>query len=421
MQTTTTAYVPQLEDIQQAGQRLNGVITPTPLMPNLTYSEKYQASVFFKREDLQVVRSYKIRGAHNKISSLPEQERERGVVCASAGNHAQGVAYSCHILKVKATIFMPTPTPKQKVKQVRFFGKEYVDVVLAGDSFDDAYHLAKEHSSKEKILFIHPFDDEKVIEGQSTVGLEILDSSKYQIDYLFLPVGGGGLSAGVSSVFRLLSPETKIIGVEPEGAPAMKKSIDKGKRVTLKTIDKFVDGAAVQRVGEKTFRICNENLDQVVTVSEGLICTTILDLYNREAIVVEPAGAMSVAALEQFAGEIMGKHVVCVLSGGNNDISRTEEIRERSLLYEGLKHYFIVRFPQRAGALKEFLTEVLGPADDIVHFEYTKKNSREKGPALIGIEHQRKEDFEPLRQRMADKNFAAEYLNEKPDLFNYII
>ena len=177
----------------------------------------------------------------------------------------------------------------------------------------------------------------------------------------------------------------------------------------------------MQRVGEKTFRICNENLDQVVTVSEGLICTTILDLYNREAIVVEPAGAMSVAALEQFAGEIMGKHVVCVLSGGNNDISRTEEIRERSLLYEGLKHYFIVRFPQRAGALKEFLTEVLGPADDIVHFEYTKKNSREKGPALIGIEHQRKEDFEPLRQRMADKNFAAEYLNEKPDLFNYII
>ena len=418
MQTT---YVPQLKDIQQVRQRLNGVITQTPLMPNLTYSEKYQASVFFKREDLQVVRSYKIRGAHNKISSLPEQERQRGVVCASAGNHAQGVAYSCHILRVKATIFMPTTTPKQKVQQVRFFGKEYVEVVLVGDSFDDAYHLAKEYSSKENILFIHPFDDERVIEGQGTVGLEILDSSKSQIDYLFLPVGGGGLSAGVSSVFRLLSPDTKIIGVEPEGAPAMKKSIDAGKRVTLKTIDKFVDGAAVQSVGEKTFRICCENLDRVVTVSEGLICTTILDLYNREAIVVEPAGAMSVAALEQFAGEIMGRHVVCVLSGGNNDISRTEEIRERSLLYEGLKHYFIVRFPQRAGALKEFLTEVLGPADDIVHFEYTKKNSREKGPALIGIEHQRKEDFEPLRQRMADKNFAAEYLNEKPDLFNYII
>ena len=418
MQTT---YVPQLKDIQQVRQRLNGVITRTPLMPNLTYSEKYQASVFFKREDLQVVRSYKIRGAHNKISSLPEQQRQRGVVCASAGNHAQGVAYSCHILKVKATIFMPTTTPKQKVEQVRFFGKEYVEVVLVGDSFDDAYHLAKEYSSKEKVSFIHPFDDERVIEGQGTVGLEILDSSKSQIDYLFLPVGGGGLSAGVSSVFRLLSPDTKIIGVEPEGAPAMKKSIDAGKRVTLKTIDKFVDGAAVQSVGEKAFRICCENLDRVVTVSEGLICTTILDLYNREAIVVEPAGAMSVAALQQFAGEIMGKHVVCVLSGGNNDISRTEEIRERSLLYEGLKHYFIVRFPQRAGALKEFLTEVLGPADDIVHFEYTKKNSREKGPALIGIEHQRKEDFEPLRQRMAEKNFAAEYLNEKPDLFNYII
>ena len=418
---TTTTYIPQLKDIQQARQRLSGVVTQTPLMPNLTYSEKYQANVLFKREDLQVVRSYKIRGAHNKISGLSEAEKKRGVVCASAGNHAQGVAYSCHILQVNATIYMPAPTPKQKVEQVRFFGKEHVEVVLIGDTFDDAYHLAKEYSSKENSLFIHPFDDKEVIEGQGTVGLEILDSSKSRIDYLFLPVGGGGLSAGVSSVFRLLSPDTKIIGVEPEGAPAMKKSIAAGKNTTLPQIDKFVDGAAVQRVGEKTFEICKENLDKVVTVSEGLICSTILNLYNREAIVVEPAGALSVAALEQYAEEIEGKNVVCVLSGSNNDISRTEEIRERSLLHEGLKHYFIVRFPQRAGALKEFLVEVLGPDDDIVHFEYTKKTAREKGPALIGIEHQRKEDFEPLRQRMAAKNFNAEYLNEKPDLFGYII
>lgn len=390
-------------------------------MPNLTFSEKYQANVLFKREDLQVVRSYKIRGAHNKIGGLSTEEQSRGVVCASAGNHAQGVAYSCQILGVQATIFMPAPTPKQKVEQVRFFGKEFVDVVLLGDTFDDAYHLAKDYSTKERSLFIHPFDDEQVIEGQGTVGLEILDASKSPVDYLFLPVGGGGLSSGVSTVFKQLSPDTKIIGVEPEGAPAMQRSYESGINVVLDKIDKFVDGAAVQSVGEKTLQICLQNLDQVVTVPEGLICSTMLSLYNRDAIVVEPAGALSLAALEQFAEDIKGKTVVCVLSGSNNDISRTEEIRERALLYEGLKHYFIVRFPQRAGALKEFLVEVLGPEDDIVHFEYTKKTSREKGPALIGIEHQKKEDFEPLRRRMAEKNFNAEYLNEMPDLFGYII
>lgn len=420
MQTTTT-YIPELKQIEEARHRLNSVVLQTPLMPNLTFSEKYQANILFKREDLQVVRSYKIRGAHNKISGLTAEERERGVVCASAGNHAQGVAYSCQILGVKATIYMPAPTPKQKVEQVRFFGKEYVEVVLLGDTFDDAYELAKEYSSKERSKFIHPFDDKKVIEGQGTVGLEILDESKSAIDYLFLPVGGGGLSAGVSSVFRQLSPATKIIGVEPAGAPAMKRSIESGENITLEKIDKFVDGAAVQRVGEMTLQICMQNLDEVVTVPEGLICSTMLDLYNRDAIVVEPAGALSVAALEQFAEEIKGKNVVCVLSGSNNDISRTEEIRERSLLYEGLKHYFIVSFPQRAGALREFLVEVLGPEDDIVHFEYSKKTSREKGPALIGIEHQCKEDFEPLLKRMEEKNFTAEYLNEKPDLFGYII
>lgn len=420
MQTKTT-YQPRLEDIEKAQQRLKGVVAETPLMLNRNFSEKYKATILFKREDLQVVRSYKIRGAYNKISGLTKTEQERGVVCASAGNHAQGVAYSCQLLGVKATIFMPAPTPKQKVDQVRFFGREFVDVILLGDTFDDAYHLAIDYSSKRKSIFIHPFDDKEVIEGQGTVGVEILDASKNQIDYLFLPIGGGGLSSGVSSVFKTLSPRTKIIGVEPAGAPAMQQSIKAGENITLKHIDKFVDGAAVQRVGEKTFEICRQNLDQVVTVPEGLICSTMLSLYNRDAIVVEPAGALSLAALEQFKEEIKGKNVVCVLSGSNNDISRTEEIRERAVLYEGLKHYFIVRFPQRAGALKEFLVEVLGPDDDIVHFEYTKKTSREKGPALIGIEHQRKEDAEPLRRRMKEKNFTAEYLNERPDLFGYII
>ncbi len=419
MQTTT--YIPNLKDIMAAQQRLKDVVVQTPLMPNLTASDKYDAEVLFKREDLQVVRSYKIRGAFNKISQLSTEQRKAGVVCASAGNHAQGVAHSCAQLGVKATIFMPSPTPKQKVEQVKFFGKDQVEVVLLGDTFDDAYDLAIEYSTKNGSEFIHPFDNEEVIEGQGTVGLEVVYDAIKPIDYLFLPIGGGGLSAGVSAVFKELSPNTKIIGVEPEGAPAMKRSLELGVNTKMQEIDKFVDGAAVQKVGDLTFGICAEFLDQVVTVPEGLICSTMLDLYNRDAIVVEPAGALSLAALEQFKNEIKGKRVVCVLSGSNNDISRTEEIRERALLHEGLKHFFIVRFPQRAGALKEFLVEVLGPNDDIVHFEYTKKTSREKGPALIGIEHQFKDDFEPLLQRMKDKNFNVEYLNEHSDLFSYII
>lgn len=418
---TTTFYKPQLADIQKAQQTLQGVVQKTPLMSNLSFSERFEANIQFKREDLQVVRSYKIRGAHNRISQLNHTQKENGVVCASAGNHAQGVAYSCRMLEVNATIFMPAPTPKQKVDQVKFFGKSWVDVVLIGDTFDDAYHLAQEFCEKQKASFIHPFDDEQVIEGQGTVGLEILADAGEPIDYLFLPVGGGGLSAGVSTVFRQLSPNTKIIGVEPEGAPAMQKSLEAGENVVLKDIDKFVDGAAVQAVGARTFQICKQNLDQVITVPEGLVCSTILDLYNREAIVVEPAGALSVAALNLHKDEIKGKNVVCVLSGSNNDISRTEEIRERSLLYEGLKHYFIVRFPQRAGALREFLVEVLGPNDDIVHFEYTKKTAREKGPALIGIEHLKKEDFEPLLERMKSRNYQVEYLNEQPNLFGFIL
>lgn len=412
---------PSIAQFQLARLGLKGVATQTPLMENLNLSDRHQAKILLKREDLQVVRSYKIRGAYNKISSLTSDQLTNGVVCASAGNHAQGVAYSCRKLGIQGTIFMPNPTPRQKVTQVEMFGKDYIKVVLTGDSFDDSYQEAmvfcKDHQSE----FIHPFDDLKVIEGQGTVGLEILEDSQDQIDFLFVPVGGGGLSAGVSAVFKQLSPHTKVIGVEPAGAPAMKASIEKGENVTLDKIDKFVDGAAVKRVGDLTFAICNELLDEVVTVPEGKICGTILKLYNEEAIVAEPAGALTIAALDQFKDQIKGKNVVCVVSGSNNDITRTEEIKERSLLYEGLKHYFIVRFPQRAGALKEFLTEVLGPKDDITHFEYSKKNSREKGPALVGIELQDPSDYEDLVDRMKNKGFAYEYINDQEDLFQYLI
>jgi threonine dehydratase len=410
-----------LESVQQANERLKGVVNRTPLMQNLNLSTQFQANILLKREDLQVVRSYKVRGAYNKMCGLPPETLVNGVVCASAGNHAQGVAYACRKLSIPGTIFMPITTPNQKVRQVRMFGKEYVEVVLIGDTFDDSFRAASEYCTTHKKCFIHPFNDPEVIAGQGTVGLEMLADAEEPIDYLILPIGGGGLASGVSSVFRQLSPNTKIIGVEPAGAPAMYESIQKGYPVTLEEIDKFVDGAAVKRVGDLTFQICRELLDRVVLVPEGKVCSTILQLYNEEAIVVEPAGALSIAALDGLADEIKGKNVVCVVSGSNNDITRTQEIKERSLLYEGLKHYFLIRFAQRAGALREFLVDVLGPNDDIAHFEYSKKNSREKGPALVGIELQSRDDFARLIQRMNDKKVTYEYLNDRQDLFQYLI
>ena len=416
-----TIYFPKVQQIQNANQKLKSVVLHTPLARNINLSDEYEAAIMLKREDLQIVRSYKIRGAYNKITSLSPGELKNGVVCASAGNHAQGVAYSCNKLGIKGTIFMPSPTPSQKVKQVKMFGKEHVNIILHGDTFDDAYKKSIEFCETSKAVFIHPFDDEKVIEGQATIGLEILQDTNRHIDYLFLPIGGGGLAAGVASLFKTLSPETKIIGVEPEGAPAMKRSLEAAMIVELATIDKFVDGAAVQRVGDLTFPICKKLLDDVITVPEGKVCTTILRLYNEDAIVVEPAGALSITALDAYREQIRGKQVVCIVSGSNNDITRTEEIKERSLLYEGLKHYFIVRFPQRAGALREFLNEVLGPEDDIAHFEYTKKNSRERGPAVIGIEVKQREDFTHLLKRMETKGIVYEYLNDNPDLFQVII
>jgi threonine dehydratase len=316
---------------------------------------------------------------------------------------------------------MPNPTPQQKIKQVKMFGKSFVNVVLTGDTFDDAYNEAIKFCEENNSVFVHPFDDEKVIEGQGTVGVEILEDAREQIDYMFIPVGGGGLSAGVGAYFKQLSPETKIIGVEPEGAPAMLKALEFGEVVTLDKINKFVDGAAVKRVGNRTFEICRQILSGVTLVPEGKVCTTILQLYNEDAIVVEPAGALSIAALDFHKEEIKGKTVVCIVSGSNNDITRMEEIKERSMLYEGLKHYFIVNFPQRSGALREFLNDVLGPNDDITHFEYTKKNNRERGPALIGIEVNTKEDYESLLGRMNERKIVYQLINERPDLFSLLI
>lgn len=414
-------WKPSVESINNTYERLKEVVLHTPLTHNLNVSNQHNANIYLKREDLQVVRSYKLRGAYNKISSLEKSKLDNGIVCASAGNHAQGVAFSCNALEIKGRIYMPITTPKQKIHQVEMFGRDFVEVVLSGDTFDDAYAEALIYSQSNKASFIPPFDDQKVIEGQGTVGKEIMDDASFEIDYVLLPIGGGGLAAGVSAYIKGVSPSTKIIGVEPDGAPSMKVSLENGENTTLDTISKFVDGAAVKRVGDLNFGICKTTLDKVITVPENKICSTILKLYNQDAIVVEPAGALTLSALDLLQDEIEGKNVVCVVSGSNNDITRMEEIKERAMLYEGLLHYFVVSFPQRAGALREFLTDVLGPNDDIVHFEYSKKNARSSGPAVVGLELKSAQDFDGLVQRMKAGGFFTEYLNENPELFQYMV
>jgi len=416
-----TTIMSLFNEVLNAKKQLEDVVAATPLTQNLNLSDEFEATVLLKREDLQIVRSYKIRGAYNKISSLNEKEKANGIVCASAGNHAQGVAYSCNLLQINGKIYMPKTTPKQKVKQVQLFGKSFVEIVLTGDTFDDAYASATADAIKNHKTFIHPFDDEKVIAGQGTVGLEILESFKEPIDYVFVPIGGGGLASGLSEVFRHLSPNTKIIGVEPKGAPSMKTSIEENKNTALKTIDKFVDGAAVKQVGDKTFEICRYNLEDIILVPEGKVCTTILRLYNEEAMVVEPAGALTIAALDFYKDKIKDKNVVCIVSGSNNDIERTAEIKERSLLYEGLMHYFMIQFPQRPGALKEFVNNILGPDDDITYFQFAKKNSREVGSVVVGLELKNKNDIMPIKLKMTENGFEFQYLNDNQDLFTQLI
>ena len=410
-----------LEDIIKAGQALKGIINKTPLQRNDILSEKYNCNLYLKREDLQVVRSFKIRGAYNLIQSIPSDQLTNGVVCASAGNHAQGVAYSCKALGIPGKIYMPSTTPRQKISQVKRFGGDFVEVVLTGDTFDDAFYEAKVHCETESKYFIHPFDDPLVIAGQGTIAIEILNDLENPVDYVFGAIGGGGMMSGVGTYIKRLSPTTKIIGVEPCGACSMKQSLDINEVVTLDKIDKFVDGAAVKRVGDLTFEICQEVLDDLLVVSEGKVCTTILEMYNENAIVVEPAGALPIAALDGYRDQIKGKTIVCIISGGNNDIERTPEIKERSLLDQGLKHYFIINFPQRPGALKEFVVDVLGPNDDITRFEYTQVNNKENGPTLVGIELTRKEDYQTLIEKMDKKGIQYTIINENQELFNLLI
>ncbi len=413
--------LPELQSIYEAKRVINNIIEQTPLIQNFNLSEYYQANIFFKREDLQKTRSYKLRGAYHKISKLNKEQRQKGIVCASAGNHAQGVALSCYELGINGKIYMPVTTPKQKIRQVKMHGKNKVNVVLQGDTFDAAKEAALADCNKNGLVFIPPFDDTNIIEGQATIGLEILENMNEPIDYLIVPIGGGGLVSGLITVFSQISPNTNIIGVEPEGAPSMKAAIEAGKVVELENINTFVDGAAVKSIGQLPFEISRKALGEIVLVPEGKICTTILNLYNEEAIVVEPAGALSISALDYLSDKIKGKNVVCIVSGGNNDIIRMEEIKERSMLFESLKHFFLISFPQRPGALKEFVAEILGETDDIVHFEYKKKNNRTEGPALVGIVVQKPEDSQQLIERMKARKIKFEYLNDQSDIFHYIL
>ena len=411
-------------DVEQAYSVLKDVVVRTPLDFNRYLSERYGASIYIKRENEQRVRSFKIRGAYYAISQLTDVDKANGVVCASAGNHAQGVAYTCKEMQIPATIFMPITTPQQKIGQVKFFGGEFVEIRLVGDTFDESATAAMKYTKETGKTFIDPFDDPNVQAGQGTVAYEILEEAEEQsvsFDQLLVPVGGGGLIAGVSAYLKDQAPEIKIVGVEASGARSMKAAFDKGHPVKLEHIDKFADGIAVQKVGKTTYEVARKNVDQLIAVDEGRISETILDLYSKLGIVAEPAGAATIAALEVLKDQIKGQTICCIISGGNNDISRMPEMEERALIYEGIKHYFVVNFPQRPGALREFVNHILGPNDDITRFEYIKRANKGTGPVLIGIALGDKRDYAEFIARL--EQFDPQYINlhENDSLYKMLV
>ena len=412
------------KNIVDAHKVLKSVVEKTPLDFDRYLSEKYGATIYLKRENMQKVRSFKIRGAYYAISQLSVEEKKRGVVCASAGNHAQGVAYTCNEMKIPATIFMPVTTPQQKIGQVQFFGGSFVNIQLVGDTFDASAQAAQDFTKAEGMTFIDPFDDDNVQAGQGTVAYEIYEQAQEEgvsFDQIFVPVGGGGLISGVSAYIKDVSPEIEVIGVEASGARSMRAAFDKGYPVKLENIDKFADGIAVQKVGQRTYEVARKYVDKLIGVDEGLISETLIDMYSKQGIIAEPAGAASIAALEVMKDDIKGKTVVCIISGGNNDINRMQEMEERALIYDGVKHYFVVNFPQRPGALREFVNDILGPKDDITRFEYIKRANKGKGPVLIGITLDDKNDYAALLERLAqfDPNYINLHGNES--LYNMLV
>jgi len=410
-----------LADVRAAADRLAPLGVVTPLQRSERLSERFGADVHLKREDLQAVRSYKIRGAYNFIAAQPEGALAAGVVCASAGNHAQGVAWSCRHLQVPGVVFLPRRTPRQKVARIRALAGDLVDVRFAGDSFDDAYAAALGHSADTGAVVVPTFDHPLTVAGQGTIALELVDQLGHPPAMVVVPIGGGGLVSGVAVALAGLDAPTRVVGVQPAGAPAMLRSVEAGHPLVIDIVDDFVDGAVVRRPGDLTLGIVRDLVPDIRVVEEGRVCTEQLALYQDDGIVAEPAGALAIAALDLVAEEIVGGEVVCILSGGNNDVARYGEIIERSLVHQGLKHYFIVAFPQQPGALRRFLDDCLGPSDDIVLFEYIKKNDREFGPALVGVELSDRHDLEPLLERIALSGLDVQRVPPDSAVFHLLV
>ena len=409
------------EDVDEAAGRLSQAIRPSPLMRSERLSDRSGLDVWLKREDLQPVRSYKVRGAYNLISQLTAEQRAPGVVCASAGNHAQGVAFACARTDVGARIYLPRTTPRQKRERVAELGGPSVQVIIEGDTYDDAAGAAAADAARTGAALIPAFNDLRTIVGQGTVVREAVQQLGRAPDAVLVPVGGGGLIAGAITFLSERHPEVSVIGVEPAGARSMAAALEAGAPVELATVDPFIDGAAVRRVGDLTFDIVQKGAPLMLAVPEGQVCVEMLSMYQRDGIIAEPAGALAAAAVGAGLGLRGGSTVVCVLSGGNNDVSRYAEILERALVHEGRKHYFLVDFPQEPGALRRFLDDVLGPEDDITLFEYVKRSNRETGPALVGIELGSPDDLGPLLDRMADAPPSIERLPPDSPMFRFLL
>ncbi len=414
-----TAFV---EAAQRATECMRTVFPPTPLLRNDHLSERFGADIFLKREDLSPVRSYKIRGAFNAMrKSLQANPEQRHFVCASAGNHAQGVAFACRHFGVHGTVFMPVTTPQQKIMKTRSFGGDQITIQLIGDIFDQSLAAAQAHCAQQQAHFLSPFDDGDVIEGQASVAVEMLEQLDRAPDLVILPVGGGGLSAGVTRYLQEYGAHSALRYVEPQGGASLKAALAQGAPVTLDKIDSFVDGASVARIGDRTFRnLRSVDKAHVLTAPENRICITMLEMLNVEGIVLEPAGALSIDVLPEIADMIAGKSVVCLTSGGNFDFERLPEVKERAMRHAGTKKYMILRLPQRPGALRDFL-EILGPEDDIARFEYLKKTARNFGTVLIGIETARPENFETLYARMLSAGFRFTDITEDDVIADLVI
>lgn len=413
-----------IEGVRRAGEAHQSEIARTPLQLNAYLSDKYGAEIYLKREDLTPVRSYKMRGAYNFFRKAIENHSGRDVkfVCASAGNHAQGFAYACQYFGVKGVIFMPVTTPQQKIQKTRVFGGEWVEIKIFGDFFDHCYKAAIAYAEAEGALMVPPFDHEDIIEGQATVGLEVLEQINGPIDLMVLPVGGGGLAAGITKVFKALSPDTHLIYAQPSGAPSFKESLQQGERVLLPRVDNFVDGAAVGQMGELNFEILKSvDPDDVMLISEDGLCETLIEMLNIEGIVLEPAGALEIDALRHMdPDQLKGKRVVCIASGGNFDFERLPEVKERALKAAGLKKYYLIRMPQRPGALRELLI-LLGPNDDIARFEYLKKSARNFGSILMGVETTDAKNFQVLHGKFDDAGLQYQDITNDEVLASFIV